>query len=836
MARKRNRRPKRPTPDGPARAAGGKQRRKDRPAPTARLRKRRLTGWRKWALRGFLVVLGPLLALGVLEGALRLFGYGDPTGFFVKIEGRDAYTTSDKFAWRFFPPALARPNLPCSLPKEKAPGTFRIFVLGGSAALGTPDTTFAFARILEVMLRERFPGARFEIFNTAMVAINSHVVLPIARECADHEPDLYVVYLGNNEVVGPYGAGTVLRSFSPNLTLIRAGIRIRATKTGQLLERLVTAVSGRGQQFHEWKGMQMFMHNRVPADDRRLEAVYRHFRTNLTDICRAGTRAGAKVVVCTVATNLADCPPFASMHRSGLAQGDLARWERIYREGIALEEAGNHEGAAERYLQTAAIDDRFAELHFRLARCHLRMGNPDKARAAFGRARDLDALRFRCDTRINDTIREVAGGKESQGIHLVDGMGAFERSGETSHGIPGRELLYEHVHLNFDGHYVLACELFRKVVAILPEEIRKRGPASPAPLPQEQCEALLALTGADRYQMATHMFSLVREPPFTNQLDHEAEMARWRRRLAELKVHTSPEALAKARAIYRNAIDRAPDDLWLHNNLARLEYRRGDYAAAAEQYRWLLERIPGEPSWTCSLADALQEQGKLADAVEKYREAIRRKADHLEARMGLAAALRRLRRPDAAEREYRELLRIRPHHAAAHLSLGQLLLGQGRTGDAVAAFRSAVQSKPDLLPARVSLIEALVSQGRARETAPHVQEAVGQLRTAVRDKPDWVQGKATLAWYLATADDPAVRSGPEAVRLATEANRAAGGRSFMYLDALAAAYAETGQFDQAVAAAAEALRLAQSARQDTAAIRKRLDLYQRRLPYRQGVQ
>src|SRR5215831_18356358 len=89
-----------------------------------------------------------------------------------------------------------------SIPKTKAPGTYRIFVLGESAAMGDPDSAYGFSRYLEVMLRNRYPVMKFEVVNTGSVAINSHVVLCIAEGLADQKTDLFIVYSGNNEVVG----------------------------------------------------------------------------------------------------------------------------------------------------------------------------------------------------------------------------------------------------------------------------------------------------------------------------------------------------------------------------------------------------------------------------------------------------------------------------------------------------------------------------------------------------------------------------------------------------------------------------------------------------------
>ena len=82
-------------------------------------------------------------------------------------------------------------------------------LLGGSAALGIPDPGFNAGAILEVMLAATYPDAKFEVVTAAMTAINSHVVLPIARECPDRQPDLFIINLGNNHVDGPIGAGTI---------------------------------------------------------------------------------------------------------------------------------------------------------------------------------------------------------------------------------------------------------------------------------------------------------------------------------------------------------------------------------------------------------------------------------------------------------------------------------------------------------------------------------------------------------------------------------------------------------------------------------------------------
>jgi len=183
--------------------------------------------------------------------------------------------------------------------------------------MGYPQPSYGFARILEVMLEDAVPGRKFEVFNVGVTAINSHVVRVIARECAALQPDLFIVYVGNNEVVGPYGPGTLFDSFGSSLRLIRASMWTRTTGLGQLFQKLAESEDVP----IECDGMAMFVDHQIHPRDPRFQGVFGHLRVNLTDICNYAGAAGASVVLCTVASNLKDCPPFASLHRNNWGAG-----------------------------------------------------------------------------------------------------------------------------------------------------------------------------------------------------------------------------------------------------------------------------------------------------------------------------------------------------------------------------------------------------------------------------------------------------------------------------------------------------------------------------------
>jgi tetratricopeptide (TPR) repeat protein len=508
------------------------------------------TRWKYWVPRLATAILVPLLLLALTEGALRLFNVGYSTELMndCTVSGQPSSCYNLFFAAPFFPPGMIKAPQFFSIPKGKSPGTYRIFVLGESAAMGDPDPAYGFSRYLEVMLRERFPGVKFEVVNTGIVAINSHVILPIARQLANYQPNLFIIYAGNNEIVGPYGPGTALTTSSLSLPAIRTSIFVRSTRIGQLMTKA-------SQPRSDWKGMEMFLDKQVRADSPGLQRAYGNFADNLRDIVEAAQGAGAHVLLSTIATNLKDCPPFASLHREGLSADALREWSSLLEQGAALENARSFADALKLYAAAEKIDDQYAELQFRIARCQWAMGDYGAARQHFVRAQDLDTLRFRTDTRINDIIRSMANSSGKQ-VKLLDAQAIF--AGESHYGVTGSELLYEHVHLNPQGNYILARAAFTQIVDDLPPGIRASA-RNTDPLSESECERLLALTNHDRSRIASEMMQRLQQPPFTNQLNH-AEQIQNLLFKANGSVETFPDTVTE----YQWAIARAPEDRVLH--------------------------------------------------------------------------------------------------------------------------------------------------------------------------------------------------------------------------------------------------------------------------------
>ena len=662
-----------------------------------------LTRSRRWTFRG-LALLSPLLLLAGLEVGLRLAGYGYPTSFFVcqRIHSQEVLTDNWQFGWRFFPPGLARTPQPLQFTAHKAPGTVRIFVLGESAAMGDPQPAFGLPRLLQALLELKFPSRKFEVINVAMTAINSHVIRDIARDCAPLEGDVWLIYLGNNEVVGPFGSGTVFGPQTPGLAVIRASLWVKRLRLAQLLGSL----GGRGAT--EWEGLEMFLRQQVPREDPRMAKVYAHFRANLNDIVRCGQAAGAKVILSTVAVNLRDCPPFASQPVAlgdAPAQAAFARWLQAG-EAAAQRGAFGEAVAAFRQAETLAgpSGPKHAELSYQLGRGELALGNAAAARICFNAAREHDTLRFRADRAINGIISGTTAGS---GVAVVDAAELL--AAHSSNNIPGAEFLYEHVHLTFEGNYQLARALFDAVARALPAGVTNEAVAGFPTL--EDCARRLAWTDRERLQVFEEVRQRLQQPPFSAQSGHAARDAEWAQRNEALGARLTPQSFPHLNEQYVTALRLAPEDWVLHERYAEALEANGETARALAEWQEVLRRLPHAALAHYHIATLLDSTGRSAEAVPYFRAALERNPGSVEARNGLALALANIGNLPEAEREFNTALRRQPKFGVARVNLGQLLGRQGRTNEAIAQYELALRQDTNNAAAHVNLGNLLGSLG-----------------------------------------------------------------------------------------------------------------------------
>jgi tetratricopeptide (TPR) repeat protein len=234
--------------------------------------------------------------------------------------------------------------------------------------------------------------------------------------------------------------------------------------------------------------------------------------------------------------------------------------------------------------------------------------------------------------------------------------------------------------------------------------------------------------------------------------------------------------------------------------------------------------------------------------------------------LNLGVALGSRGQLDEAGRELAAAVKLRPHDAYAWYALGHVLSRQGRFTDADAAFRKALEHDSEMSVALEELGHVLGREGKWSEATDIFRRVLARASAAGANRltdhlmlawslahssqqheaeeayaaasaidPSWTVTVADRAWQVATSPDAGQRDGFMAVELAGPASaRAVPARLPRNLDILAAAYAEQGDWNAAIATAGKAQKAAVAAGQMGLAekIRERRLLYRSRKPAR----
>ncbi len=196
----------------------------------------------------------------------------------------------------------------------------------------------------------------------------------------------------------------------------------------------------------------------------------------------------------------------------------------------------------------------------------------------------------------------------------------------------------------------------------------------------------------------------------------------------------------------------------------------------------------------------------------------------------LGHALDQNGKSDEALVHYFKALKINPNYAEAHNNIGVTLACQNKDKEAFVHFYEALRIDSGYAGAYYNLGKIFANQGR-------IKESILNYRKALRFSPDMTEALYNLSWILACHEDEKYRNGEEAIKLAEKLCRITGYNQPLALDALATAYAETGKFDAAVLTAKKGLKLAllSGPKELVLGLKKRLNLYSAKQPYRHGL-
>jgi len=248
---------------------------------------------------------------------------------------------------------------------------------------------------------------------------------------------------------------------------------------------------------------------------------------------------------------------------------------------------------------------------------------------------------------------------------------------------------------------------------------------------------------------------------------------------------------------------------------------------AKDETLWRDTLAKNPAAWTAhnNLGCILAEQNKIDEAIGQFEASLQGNPRNAQAHVNLARALFLQGRFAEAETHLQAALKIKPRDADAHKSYAATLQQRGKTEEALAHLRDALESQPD--------IETRLQFAALLRATKQTREAVAQYRQVLAARPDAVEALNNLAWMLSTSSDDALRDGAEAVQFAERACRMTQYKQAIMVGTLAAAYAEAGRFNDAVATAEKAIDLATaSGNTQFAGINQQLlTFYRARKPY-----
>jgi len=329
----------------------------------------------------------------------------------------------------------------------------------------------------------------------------------------------------------------------------------------------------------------------------------------------------------------------------------------------------------------------------------------------------------------------------------------------------------------------------------------------------------------------------------------------------------------------RECIERAPnpDDslAWAYMLLSGKLVESERHEEAVEWFERALRVNPTDARTWTALGQSLAHLGRFDEALAAHEKALQCKPIFARTHYTMASALAATGQVDNALAHCRKALEIDPHWGLVHRTIGRMCSRNGRIKEAMEAYERAVELTPDNAEWHHEFADLLLHERRTDEASKHYRrwqqlapeeaiesyrraleldsesvvaydalgqllletgqtaEAVTLLQRGLGLAPNHPNMANNLAWALATAQDEALRDGAEAVKWAKIACRETKEENVNLLDTLAAAYAEAGRFDDAVAAAERAVDLArQNGETDRAArITARLRLYENRQPF-----
>jgi len=576
----------------------------------------------RWPRRLLFSLLPLVMAAALLEVALRVAGFTghpDRTVSWCREHADMTGTLFPSLALDGRPELIAGPAFsghPRPFPVEKGPGVKRIFVLGSSAAHGYGfSRNGSFGGRLEGLLAEALPTTEIQVINGGAIAASSQQVLAMGKEVlARLDPDLIVVYSGNNELLEWFDWRQYLPARAHRLFVasLRANLLLSHSRGYLWLREWTAGSAGAGRwgqtSYGDDEALPWSRRARMGDADRAwAREAFRHNFGRLIELARA---AGVPVVISTVAANEVMEPGWIPVEGEEDPTPEAAR--RALANARAATE-GREPGDAALGARLAAEADAACGA-WPQAACHHRWGMllrdagfPELARAELQQAILLDEFPNRVKPFINAEVRRLARG---EGVFLFDGEGLLRA--RSPDGILDYDQIFDHCHPTLEAHWALAGGLAR---LILTQVWPKEGELSPGDIDARTATGIAGLSAeaATTDRVETWLEAHQEHGSWRYDADPERE-GRERWQAAQAAAHADGADPARWNAL---------GILAYHHFQADCGPTRGPcLQEAADSFRKALELDPGDCAARANLGWLLVQVGRRADGRAALAEAV----------------------------------------------------------------------------------------------------------------------------------------------------------------------------------------------------------------------
>ena len=703
------------------------------------------------------------------------------------------HTAPNKLRW-FNEQAFAR---------KKPANTYRIFCLGGSTTYGRPyDDSTSFSGWLRELLPAADSSKRWEVINAGGISYASYRVALVLEEIVEYQPDLVVVYTGHNEFLEHRTYDKTNRRSAFTKTLHRAFGR---TRIYAAMERLRDVVLRSDPSSTTAGDVPESATNMLPAevatkldqgvgpdaytrDDELRDHVVEHFRLNLRRMVSISQTAGADIVFVTPASNLRDCSPFKS---ETTELTDIQRDQFL----VALEKASSllsqaQEDDALVAVDTALqIDSRHAAAHFLRGQVLSKLQRFEEAKESFDRALEEDVCPLRAVSEFPTVLNRLA---TEQAVSLIDFRQIVDA--HSPNRIPGENVFLDHVHPTIEGHRLLAISILELMIA--------KG--------HVQTDSGWGESAIERVRRTVE-----------GRVDQEANGIALRN-LAKVLAWAGKQDEADRLAV--RAANLLQDDMNAQYLAGSALIEQGDCDQAITKLQQVIQSEPNHAMAVLSLGAAYQKKSMFTEAERQFRRVLELQSDNAAAHNNLGALCIRTRRWDEAKVHLTKAIESNPRYAKAFHNLGIVSANKQDAAEAIQNLLKAVEINPDLSKAHEDL-------GNLYRAQKDIANAISHYRQALRSNSNLLMTANSLAWLLATTRDDELRDGEEALRWALRCGAGTNYRNPGVFNTLAAAYAETGDFDKAVEWQKKALASAPESMKSMC--KQRIELYSQHKALRQ---